>query len=105
MSDSSTVVVQPARSVHGRVRPPGDKSISHRYALLAAVADGGSELSGYSTGADCRSTIECLRGLGVAIDQIGHDPEGLRLRVTGRGLRGLQAPAGVLDAGNSGTTI
>ena len=105
MSDSSTVVVQPARSVHGRVRPPGDKSISHRYALFAALADGVSELSGYSTGADCRSTLDCLRGLGVTIDEIGQDPEGLRLRITGRGLRGLQAPAGVLDAGNSGTTI
>jgi 3-phosphoshikimate 1-carboxyvinyltransferase len=105
MSDSSTVVVQPARSVHGRVRPPGDKSISHRYALFAALADGVSELSGYSTGADCRSTLDCLRGLGVTIDEIGRDPAGLRLRITGRGLRGLQAPGAVLDAGNSGTTI
>ena len=105
MSDSSTVVVQPARSVHGRVRPPGDKSISHRYALLAALADGVSEISGYSTGADCRSTLECLRGLGVSVNETGHAPEGLRLRITGRGPRGLQAPAGVLDAGNSGTTI
>jgi 3-phosphoshikimate 1-carboxyvinyltransferase len=105
MSDSSTVVVQPAGSVRGRVRPPGDKSISHRYALFAALADGVSEISGYSTGADCRSTLECLRGLGVSIDQIGHDAEGLRLRIMGRGLRGLRAPAGVLDAGNSGTTI
>ena len=105
MSDSSTVVVQPARAVHGRVRPPGDKSISHRYALFAALADGVSEISGYSTGADCRSTLECLRGLGVAVDELGRDPEGLRLRITGRGLRGLRAPAGMLDAGNSGTTI
>jgi 3-phosphoshikimate 1-carboxyvinyltransferase len=105
MSDSSTVVVQPARSVLGRVRPPGDKSISHRYALFAALADGVSEISGYSTGADCRSTLECLRGLGVTIDEIGRGPEGLRLRIAGRGLRGLRAPGGVLDAGNSGTTI
>jgi 3-phosphoshikimate 1-carboxyvinyltransferase len=105
MSDSSTVVVQPARSVHGRVRPPGDKSVSHRYALFAALADGVSEISGYSTGADCRSTLECLRGLGVSIEEVGRGPEGVRLRITGRGLRGLQAPAGVLDAGNSGTTI
>jgi 3-phosphoshikimate 1-carboxyvinyltransferase len=105
MSDSSTVVVQPARSVHGHVRPPGDKSISHRYALFAALADGVSELSGYSTGADCRSTLECLRGLGVSIEELGHGPEGLRLRITGRGIGGLRAPAGVLDAGNSGTTI
>jgi 3-phosphoshikimate 1-carboxyvinyltransferase len=105
MSDSSTVVVQPARAVHGRVRPPGDKSISHRYALFAALAEGVSEISGYSTGADCRSTLECLRGLGVPVDELGRDAEGLRLRITGRGLRGLREPAGVLDAGNSGTTI
>jgi 3-phosphoshikimate 1-carboxyvinyltransferase len=91
--------------VLGRVRPPGDKSISHRYALFAALADGVSEISGYSTGADCRSTLECLRGLGVTIDEIGRGPEGLRLRIAGRGLRGLRAPGGVLDAGNSGTTI
>jgi 3-phosphoshikimate 1-carboxyvinyltransferase len=105
MSDSSTVVVQPARSVSGRVRPPGDKSISHRYALFAALADGVSEISGYSTGADCRSTLDCLRALGVSIDETGRGPDGLRLRITGRGVRGLGAPAGVLDAGNSGTTI
>jgi 3-phosphoshikimate 1-carboxyvinyltransferase len=105
MSDSSTVVVQPARAVHGRVRPPGDKSISHRYALFAALADGTSEISGYSTGADCRSTLECLRGLGVVIDEIGQGADGLRLRIAGKGLRGLRAPAGMLDAGNSGTTI
>jgi 3-phosphoshikimate 1-carboxyvinyltransferase len=105
MSDSSTVVVQPAHSVHGRVRPPGDKSISHRYALFAALADGVSEISGYSTGADCRSTLECLRGLGVSIDEIGRSADGLRLRITGRGLAGLRAPDKLLDAGNSGSTI
>jgi 3-phosphoshikimate 1-carboxyvinyltransferase len=105
MSDSSTVVVQPARAVRGRVRPPGDKSISHRYALFAALADGTSEISGYSTGADCRSTLDCLRGLGVSIEELGRAPEGLRLRIGGRGVKGLRPPAGVLDAGNSGTTI
>ena len=99
------VVVHPARSVRGRVRPPGDKSISHRYAMFAALADGVSEISGYSTGADCRSTLACLAGLGVSIEELGREPEGLRLRITGRGLRGLQAPARVLDAGNSGSTI
>src|SRR5687768_3633639 len=105
MSDSSTVVVQPARAVRGRVRPPGDKSISHRYALFAALADGTSEISGYSTGADCRSTLSCLRALGVQIDERGEDADGLRLRIEGRGLGGLRAPATVLDAGNSGSTI
>lgn len=102
---SQTVLVRPALRVRGRVRPPGDKSISHRAALLAAIADGTSTLYGYSTGADCASTVACLRTLGVRIDVEGRDPGGLRLRVEGRGLGGLCAPAGILDAGNSGSTM
>lgn len=74
--------------------------------MLAAIADGSSVLKGYSTGADCASTLRCLRGLGVEIGDIGRDPaRGLDLRVSGRGLRGLAAPAAMLDAGNSGSTI
>lgn len=100
------MTVRPATAVRGRVRPPGDKSISHRYALLAAIAEGNSRIHGYSTGADCASTLRCLRGLGVEITQIGHDPRaGLDIEIRGRGIRGLQAPADVLDAGNSGSTI
>jgi 3-phosphoshikimate 1-carboxyvinyltransferase len=91
--------------VRGRVRPPGDKSISHRYALLAALADGTSSIRGYSTGGDCRSTLDCLRALGVEIEQVGRAAEGLSLRVKGRGLGGLRAPVSPLDAGNSGTTM
>jgi 3-phosphoshikimate 1-carboxyvinyltransferase len=87
------------------VRPPGDKSISHRYALLSALADGTSSIHGYSTGGDCRSTIECLRALGVSIEETGRTAEGLSLRVAGRGLGGLRTPAGPLDAGNSGSTM
>jgi 3-phosphoshikimate 1-carboxyvinyltransferase len=101
-----TVMVQPAQRVRGRVRPPGDKSISHRYAMLAAIADGASTIHGYSTGADCASTLRCLRGLGVQIDEAGRNPvEGLEIRIAGRGIRGLIAPAKVLDAGNSGSTM
>ena len=99
-------MVQPApRGVRGRVRPPGDKAISHRYALLAALADGRSDIRGYSTGGDCASTVRCLRGLGVAIEEVGRDASGLTLSVTGRGLGGLVAPTDVLDAGNSGSTM
>jgi 3-phosphoshikimate 1-carboxyvinyltransferase len=98
-------MVQPADRVRGRVRPPGDKSISHRYALFAAIADGTSTLTGYSTGGDCASTIECLRALGVSIEHIGRDAAGLQLRITGHGLRGLTAPPSTLDAGNSGSTM
>ena len=105
MPPSQTVMVQPAERVRGRVRPPGDKSISHRYALFAAIADGTSTLTGYSTGGDCASTIACLRALGVVIDQTGRDDAGLQIRVAGRGLRGLTAPAATLDAGNSGSTM
>jgi 3-phosphoshikimate 1-carboxyvinyltransferase len=103
---SQTVLVQPTPRVRGRVRPPGDKSISHRYALLAAIADGASIIRGYSTGADCASTLRCLAGLGVAIEDGPRDPaRGREIRVAGRGIRGLTAAAGVLDAGNSGSTI
>ena len=91
--------------MRGRVRPPGDKSISHRYALFAALAEGTSSLSGYSTGADCASTLNCLRALGVPIQVTGRDAAGLHLRITGRGPRGFLAPADTLDAGNSGTTM
>ena len=105
MGSAQSVVVHPTGHVRGRVRPPGDKSISHRYALFAALADGISTLHGYSTGADCASTLSCLRALGVAADVIGRDAAGLQLRITGRGPRGFLAPSGALDAGNSGTTI
>jgi 3-phosphoshikimate 1-carboxyvinyltransferase len=99
-------MVQPApRGVRGQVRPPGDKAISHRYALLAAIADGRSEIRGYSTGGDCASTVRCLRALGVAIDEVGRDASGLTLAMTGRGLGGLSASNAVLDAGNSGSTM
>ena len=100
-----SVTVAPTRRVRGRVQPPGDKSISHRYALLAAVANGESTIHGYSTGADCASTLSCLRGLGVGITDLARSVTGLTVRIEGRGLGGLQPPRGVLDAGNSGSTI
>ena len=105
MPPSERVVVEPAQSVRGDVRPPGDKSISHRYALLAAIADGVSTVRNYSTGADCASTLSCLQGLGVVIAQQADGGGGLRVRIEGRGLRGLTPPASTLDAGNSGSTM
>jgi 3-phosphoshikimate 1-carboxyvinyltransferase len=103
---SGSVMVHPAARVRGRVRPPGDKSISHRYALLAAIADGPSILHGYSTGADCASTLRCLRGLGVEIhDTAAREGAGLDVDIAGRGMRGLRSPQAMLDAGNSGSTI
>jgi 3-phosphoshikimate 1-carboxyvinyltransferase len=106
MPSSQTVIVHPAPAgVRGQVQPPGDKSISHRYALLASLADGTSTIRGYSTGGDCASTLACLRGLGVAIERTGQDADGLRMTITGRGRGGLQPPSAVLDAGNSGSTM
>src|SRR5262245_54999479 len=106
MSATFAVTVQPASSMRGRVRPPGDKSISHRYAMLAAIADGPSVIHGYSTGADCRSTLSCLRALGVPIEQIKRDlTGGISLDILGLQVGGLQRPESTLDAGNSGSTI
>jgi 3-phosphoshikimate 1-carboxyvinyltransferase len=98
-ADSVTIVPQTRAS--GRVHVPGDKSISHRYAMLAAIADGESSISGFSPGADCAATLECLRGLGVTIRRTGPGS----MTILGRGVGGLQAPANVLDALNSGTTM
>jgi 3-phosphoshikimate 1-carboxyvinyltransferase len=106
MSSTFAVTVQPASSMRGRVRPPGDKSISHRYALLAGIAEGPSLLHGYSTGADCASTLACLRGLGVPIEHLRRDPAaGIDLEILGVQMGGFQPPTGTLDAGNSGSTI
>src|SRR5688572_27974889 len=103
---SAAAVVHPAPRVRGRVRPPGDKSISHRYALLAAIADGPSLIHGYSTGADCASTVRCLRGLGVSVEQASRIAgDGTDVRITGLGPRGFRPPGKVLDAGNSGSTM
>jgi 3-phosphoshikimate 1-carboxyvinyltransferase len=94
-------IVRPARRVRGRLRPPGDKSISHRYALLAALALGRSRLEHFAPGADCAATLACLDALGVAIARFGNDV----VEIEGRGLGGLSAPGATLDARNSGTTM
>ncbi len=98
---ADTITVVPASRATGRVRVPGDKSISHRYALLAAIADGESVIGGYSPGADCLATLECLRGLGVTIRRTGP----ASIAIDGRGLGGLRPPEAPLDAVNSGTTM
>jgi 3-phosphoshikimate 1-carboxyvinyltransferase len=102
MQTESQRIVRPARSVRGSVSLPGDKSISHRYAMLAAIADGTSLLENYSTGADCASTLGCLRSLGVKWERKAD--AGNVIEVQGRGLS-LSAPNQPLDCGNSGSTI
>src|SRR5258706_923723 len=84
----------------GGVEPPGDKSISHRYAMIAALADGASELRHFAAAADSRSTLDCMKALGAEV-KIDKDT----VRLTGRGLDGLKATRRALDAGNSGTTM
>lgn len=92
--------IRPARRIRGRLRLPGDKSISHRAALLAALAEGRSRVTNFSTSADCTTTLDCLRQLGVSIDV-----EETTVSIEGRGARGLRAPAAMLDCGNSGSTM
>jgi 3-phosphoshikimate 1-carboxyvinyltransferase len=106
MPSSTEAQVRPARRLAGRVRVPGDKSISHRYALLSALADGTSRLTNYSPGADCAATLDCLRALGVAIrrEPDARDGRLSTVIVEGLGLGGLRPPTGILDARNSGTT-
>jgi 3-phosphoshikimate 1-carboxyvinyltransferase len=93
--------IAPARRLRGRLSVPGDKSIAHRYALLAALADGPTTLTHFAPGADCRSTLACLRGLGVEVEE-GSDGT---VTLLGRGLGQLRSPVAPLDAGNSGTTM
>jgi 3-phosphoshikimate 1-carboxyvinyltransferase len=92
--------VRRARRLSGAVQLPGDKSISHRYAMLAAIAVGASEFERFAGSQDCRSTLACLQALGVPLDVSGS-----RVRIEGLGLRGLCPPSTVLDAQNSGTTM
>jgi 3-phosphoshikimate 1-carboxyvinyltransferase len=92
--------VEPARHLAGGVEPPGDKSISHRYAMLAGLAEGTSALRNFSAAADCHSTLGCMSALGAEVKV-----EKELVRVTGRGPRGLKSSWRALDAGNSGTTM
>jgi 3-phosphoshikimate 1-carboxyvinyltransferase len=92
-------VIRRARNISGAIRLPGDKSISHRYAMLAAIAEGSTRLENFSSGADCASTLNCLRALGVEWERAGNI-----VTIQGRGAK-LQAAAAALDCGNSGSTM
>lgn len=104
MKTESQVVLRPARNVRGSVRLPGDKSISHRYAMLAGIAEGPSRLENYSTGADCASTLSCMRALGVIWERQSKGAASNVIEVQGHG-PSLAAPAAPLDCGNSGSTM
>lgn len=94
-----TRVIRPARSLRGSLTLPGDKSISHRYAMLAGFAEGTSRIANFSTGADPHSTLGCMEAMGAKVAR-----EDRTIVVTGTAGR-LQAPAGDLDCGNSGSTM
>ena len=97
---SPRIRVRPCRGLRGRIKVPGDKSISHRAVLLGSVAEGVTEVHGFLRAEDTLNTLGACRELGVAVEE-----EGDRLRIRGRGLRGLKEPVGVLDLGNAGTGI
>ena len=92
--------ISKASGLNGNITVPGDKSISHRSVMLGAIADGTTHVSGFLNGADCTSTINCFREMGVDIEYDG----GTDVVVHGVGLHGLKAPDHILDCGNSGTT-
>ncbi|MCM1040271.1 MAG: 3-phosphoshikimate 1-carboxyvinyltransferase [Ruminococcus sp.] len=87
------------KGLHGEVTIPGDKSISHRAVMFGAIANGTTEVTNFLQGADCLSTIDCFRRLGIEIENTSE-----KIIIHGKGLRGLLAPSSVLDTGNSGTT-
>lgn len=93
------MIFKKANHCTGEVTIPGDKSISHRAVMFGSLAEGTTEITNFLQGADCLSTIDCFRKMGISID---NTPE--RILIHGKGLHGLNAPATVLDAGNSGTT-
>ena len=93
------MIIRPARNILGSLRLPGDKSISHRYAMLAAIAQGTTRLGNFSTGADCASTVDCVEQLGCAVRK---NQDGV-IEIEGR--TPLQQPEGSLDCGNSGSTM
>ena len=93
------MIIHPAKNILGAIRLPGDKSISHRYAMLGAIAKGTTRLANFSTGADCASTLACLRQLGSNVQR---NNDGL-IEIEGR--ERLRQPADSLDCGNSGSTM
>ncbi|MGQ0542117.1 MAG: 3-phosphoshikimate 1-carboxyvinyltransferase [Blastocatellia bacterium] len=92
--------ISPANRLKGEISLPGDKSISHRAAMISSMAEGTGRIMNFATSADCASTIKCLRLLGVEIEQ-----RGKTVTVKGRGKQGFRKPSDLLDCGNSGTTM
>lgn len=100
MSHGDRLEIAPAVRISGIASVPGDKSISHRIAMIGAVAEGTTVIHNFAESVDCQTTLECLRDLGVPIKRAG-----LTVTVEGRGLNGFKAPSHELNGGNSGTTV
>ena len=92
--------IAPASRLQGTVVVPGDKSISHRLAMMGAIAEGATVIHNFAASQDCQSTVDCLEQLGTPIQRTGST-----VRVEGQGLEGFHPPIAPLDAGNSGTTV
>lgn len=93
------MIFKKAKSIHGEITIPGDKSISHRAIMLGSIAEGTTEITNFLQGADCLSTIACFKQMGVSIENSID-----KVVIKGSGLHGLTAPKNILDVGNSGTT-
>ncbi len=98
---NTTFTIIPGGTLQGRIRVPGDKSISHRVIMLGSLADGRTEATGFLEGEDSLATLRAFQAMGVQIE----GPDGGRVVVHGVGMEGLRAPAGPLDLGNSGTSM
>jgi 3-phosphoshikimate 1-carboxyvinyltransferase len=96
----SNMHIRPAKCVRGEILLPGDKSISHRAAIIAAMAEGETRIDNFATSVDCAATLECLRQLGVGVRH-----EGITVWVDGVGKSGFSSSDKPLDCGNSGTTM
>ncbi len=104
------ITIEPAGRCRGTISVPGDKSISHRAAIFSSLANGQVEIEGFLNAEDPRATLECMKMLGVEVNETGDQEQGKEqkvkqtLRIRGRGLKGLEEAPDILDAGNSGTT-
>lgn len=99
MNSEVSQSIQPVRGIRGSVRLPGDKSISHRYAMLGGLAEGTTKLDNFSSAADCASTLGCMEALGARVSR-----QGSKIEITGAAGE-LKAPSTALDCGNSGSTM
>ena len=94
-------IVQPSTGIAGRLRVPGDKSISHRALMLGAIASGTTRITGFLEGEDCLATLRAVTALGARVER----PAAAEVMIQGVGLGGLKAPGSVLDMGNAGTAM